>query len=75
MPSGIVKLNNGDIMKYLVIERIKHTHANDSFYNHYTDGFDSLELANEYAQLQAKLNKYDDTTYTVVPFGDINDEN
>ena len=70
MPSGIVKLNNGDIMKYLVIERIKHTHANDSFYNHYTDGFDTLELANEYAELQAKLKKRDDTTYTVVPFGD-----
>ena len=56
-------------MKYLVIERIKYTHASDSFYNHYTNGFDSLELANEYAELQAKLKRRDDTTYTVVPFG------
>ena len=70
MPSGIVKLNKGNIMKYLVIERVKYGNANDSYYNHYADGFDSLELANEYAELQAKLKKRDDTTYTVVPFGD-----
>tara|TARA_A100000172_G_C2965245_1_gene83944 strand:+ start:53 stop:232 length:180 start_codon:yes stop_codon:yes gene_type:complete len=57
-------------MKYLVIERVKHTNANDSYHNHYIDGFDDLELANEYAQLQAKLTSSDDKTYTVIAFGD-----
>ena len=69
MPSGIVKLNNGDIMTYLVIKKVNWNHCKPSYYNDYTDGFDSLELANEYAQLQAKLKGSDDTTYTVVPFG------
>ena len=70
MPSGIVKLNNGDIMTYLVIKKVNWSHSSPSYYNDYIDGFDSLELANEYAQLQAKLKRRDDTTYTVVPFGD-----
>lgn len=68
MPSGIVKLNKGNIMKYLVIERVKYGNANDSYYNHYADGFDSLELAKEYAQLQAKLHDSHDKTFTVVTF-------
>jgi len=38
---------------------------------HYSDGFDTLELANEYAELQVKLEKSKDTTYTVVPFGNV----
>ena len=70
MPSGIVKLNKGDIMTYLVIKKVNWLHSSPSYYNDYIDGFDSLELANEYAQLQAKLNNsVKDITYTVVPFG------
>jgi len=61
----------GNIMKYLVIQKITYTFASDSYNVHYSDGFDTLELANEYAELQVKLEKSKDTTYTVVPFGNV----
>jgi hypothetical protein len=56
-------------MKYLVIRKVNFSNSCASYFNDYHDGFDTIELANEYAQLQVKLEKSNDTTYTVVPFG------
>jgi hypothetical protein len=58
-------------MKYLVIRKVSYTTICDSHYIDYHDGFDTLEIANEYAQLQAKLQKSTNTTYTVVPLGNV----
>ena len=68
MPSGIVKLNNGDIMKYFVIKKIAYQTQPDGHYIEHSAGFDKQDTAQKFAELKQEMETDGNVTYTVIAF-------
>ena len=68
MPSGIVKLNKGNIMRYFVIKKYAYRTQPDTHYIDHNAGFDNQDTAQRYADVKQEMETDRDVTYTVIAF-------
>ena len=66
MPSGIVKLNNGDIMKYFVIKKTSYQTQPAYHSIEHNQGFDKQDTAQRFADLKQEMETDARVTYTVI---------
>ena len=70
MPSGIVKLNKEDIMKYFVMKVTTYQTLPAYHSFEHNQGFDKHDTAQRFAELKQEMEIDKNVTYTVIALSD-----